>query len=75
MHEKGVLQPIPNENVHMMRSEPHEGDPSLNMVLRSSVTTGGDVRKQPGEDGKGHNAPTREPNLEIEKVKGMSKEA
>lgn len=49
----------------MMRLEPCKEDPSLNMVLRSGVTMGGNARKQLGDDGEGHDAPTREPNLEI----------
>jgi len=75
MHEKGVLQPTPTQNVQMMRLELREEDPSVKIVLRSGVTTGGDARKQPGEDGKGRDAPTKEPELEIEQVKGMTKEA
>jgi len=59
----------------MMKSELCEEDPSVNMVLRSDATIGGDVRKQPRDEGKGHDDPTREPNLEIEQVKGMSNEA
>jgi len=45
------------------------------MALRSGTTTGVDARKQLGEDGKGRDALTKEPNLEIEQAKGMSKEA
>jgi len=71
MHEKGVLQPTPTQNVQMTRSEPREEDPSVNMVLRSSATTGGDARKKSGKDEKGHSALTKEP----EQVKGMIREA
>lgn len=59
----------------MMRSEPREEDSSVNMVMSNGATTGGDVRKQPGEDVKAHNAPTNEPDFEMEHEKGMSKEA
>ena len=75
MCEKGVLQPNPTQNVQRMRLEPREEDPSINMVLRSNATTGGYVRKQLGDNGKGCDAPTRELDLEIEQVRGTSKEA
>lgn len=75
MREKGVLQTTPTQNVEMMTLEPCEGDPSINMVLRSDTTTGGDARKQPRDDEKGRDDPIRKPDLEIEQVKGMSKEA
>jgi len=45
MCKKGVLQPTPARNVQMMRFEPCEEDPSVNMVLRSSATMGGESRK------------------------------
>jgi len=38
MHEKGVLQPPPTQNIQMMRSEPREEDSNVNMVLKSSAT-------------------------------------
>lgn len=66
MYKKGVLQTTPTQNVQMMTSEPREEDPSVNMVLRSSTATGGDARKQPVEDERGRDAPTREPNFEME---------
>lgn len=75
MHEKGILQPTLTQIFQMMRSKPCEEDPNINMVLRSGTTIGGDVRKQLGDDGKGRDAPIGEPNLEIEYVRGMSKEA
>ena len=45
MREKGVLQPTLMQNIQMMRSEPREEDPNVNMVLRSGVTTGEDKGK------------------------------
>jgi len=75
MHEKGVIQPTPTQNVQMTRLELRKEDPSVKMVSRSGITIGGDARKQPGEDGQGRDAPTKEPELEIEQVKGMAKEA
>ena len=45
MREKVVLQPPPTQNLQMMRSEPREEDPNVNMMLRSSMTTGEDKGK------------------------------
>lgn len=50
MHEKGVLQPTPMQNIQMMRFEPREEDPNVNMILRSGATMGEDKGKQPKED-------------------------
>jgi len=50
----------------MMKLELREEDPSVNMVLRSGINTGGDVLKQTREDGKGRDALTREPDFEME---------
>lgn len=75
MREKGVLKPTLTQNFQMMRSEPRKEDPSINMVLRSNTTIGGDVRKEFSEDAKGHDAPTREHDFEVEQGKRMPKEA
>lgn len=37
-------------NIQMMRSEPCEEDPNVNMMLRSGATTGEDKRKQLKQD-------------------------
>jgi len=50
----------------MMRVEPCEEDPSVNMVLRSGATTGGDKRKKKGEDSWVRKAPTKKPEFELE---------
>lgn len=60
MREKGVLQPPPTQNIQMMRLEPCEEDPNVNMMLRSDATTGEDKGKQPKEDTWVHKAPTKE---------------
>jgi len=39
LHEKGVLQPPPTQNLQMMRSRPCEEDPNVSIVLRSGMTT------------------------------------
>jgi len=45
MHEKGVLQPTPTQNIQMMRYELREEDPNMNMVLRSGATIEEDNEK------------------------------
>ena len=50
MREKGVLQTTPTQNIQMMKIELREGDPNMNMMLRSGATTREDKRKQPEED-------------------------
>jgi len=59
----------------MMRSEPHEEDPCVNMVCRSDATIGEDKRKQPREDLKFRMVPTKEPESKMEHVKETFKEA
>jgi len=49
MHEKGVLQSPPTQNIQMMRSELHEEDLNVNMMLKSGMITGDDKGKQPEE--------------------------
>ena len=66
MREKGVLQCTLTQNIQMMRVEPCEEDPSVNMVLRSGATTGGDKRKKKGEDSWVRKAPTKKPEFELE---------
>lgn len=44
LSEKWVLQPPPIPNIQMMRVEPREEDPSINMVLRSGTTEGNEGR-------------------------------
>ena len=69
MCERGVLQPPLTQNIQMMRSEPHEEDSNVNMVLRSGATIGEDKGKQPKEDTWVHKAPTKEPNFDLECAK------
>lgn len=47
IRDKGVLPPAPTQNLHMMRYEPREEDPNVNIVLRSEIVTGDDKGKQP----------------------------
>ena len=45
MCEKGVLQSPPIQNLQMMRFEPREEDPNVNMMLKSGMTMGDDKGK------------------------------
>lgn len=58
-----------------MRFEPHEEDPTVNMMLRSSLTTGSDKGKQPEESTWVHKAPTKKPEFDVECVKETFMEA
>jgi len=40
IREKRAVQPTITQNMQMMRSEPCEEDPKVNMVLRSGMATG-----------------------------------
>ncbi len=44
----------------MMRFEPRDEDPNVNIVLRSGITTGDDKGKQPGKNGWFRKAPEKE---------------
>jgi len=56
----------------MMRSKPRKEDPNVNMMLRSSVTTGEDKGKQPEEDTWVRKAPTKEPEFDLEHKKSFT---
>ena len=75
MREKGVLEPPPTQNIQMMRSEPREEDPNVNMMLKSSVTTGEDKGKQPEEDTWVRKTPTKELEFDLECTKETFMEA
>jgi len=63
IHEKRAAQPTTMQNVQMMRVEPCEEDPNINMVLRSGATTGEDKRKVTKDDAEVH----KETDLEASK--------
>jgi len=75
MHEKGVLQPNPTQNIQMMRYELHEEDTNVNMVLRSSMTTREDKGNHPKEDTWVHKAPIKELEFDMECAKETFMEA
>jgi len=59
----------------MMRSELHEEDPNVNMMLRSGTTIGEDTRKQPEESTWVRKAPVKEPEFDLERAKEKFMEA
>jgi len=59
----------------MMRSEPREEDPNVNMMLRSGVTTREDTGKQPEEDTWVRKVPAKEPKFDLERTKETFMEA
>jgi len=49
IREKGAQPPQPMQNLQMMRVEPREEDPKINIMLRSRTMTREDKGKQPTE--------------------------
>jgi len=58
-----------------MRSEPHEEDPNINIVLRSGITIRDDKGKQPKDSTWVRKAPTKEPESDLECAKETFMEA
>jgi len=75
MRKEGVLQPPPTQNIQMMRFEPHEEDPNVNMMLRSDATIGEYKGKQPEEDTWVRKAPAKEPEFDLKRAKETFMEA
>ena len=69
LRDKGILQPPLTQNVQLMRSEPYEEDPNVNIVLRSGITIGDDKGKRPEESTWVHKAPTKELEFDLERAK------
>lgn len=74
-HKKGVLQSPSTQSFQMMRYEPHEEDPNVNIVLKSGIITGDDRGKQPEESPWVRKAATREPEFDLEHRKETFMEA
>ena len=53
----------------MMRDEPHEEDPKVNIMLRSGTTIGEDKGKQPAKGEWVHKAPEKETGFDLEGAK------
>ena len=45
IHEKRTAPPTTTQNVQMIRAEPHDEEPKVNMVLRSGAISEGDQSK------------------------------
>lgn len=73
--KKRAAQPASTQIIKMMRFEPREEDPNLNVMLRSGATIGGDVEIQTKEDTWVHKAPTKQPKFDLEHVKETFMEA
>ena len=63
------------QNLQMMRVEPHEEDPNVNIVLRSGVATRDDKGKQPEEKGWVGKAPEKKVSFNLEHAKDTFMEA
>lgn len=59
----------------MMRVEPLDEDPNLNVMLRSGITTRDDNRKQSEENGWVHRAPQKEFGFDLERANEKFMEA
>jgi len=75
LRDKGALQPPPTQNLQMMKSEPREEDPNVNIVLRSGIMIGDDKGKQCKESAWVCKAPTKEPEFDLEHAKETFMEA
>lgn len=64
--DKGALQPPLTQSLQMMRFEPHEEDPNLNIFLQSGIRTWDDKGKQPKESTWVHKALIKEPKFDLE---------
>ena len=64
--DKGALPPPLTQNLQMMRSEPHEEDLNVNIVIRSGITTGDDKGKQLEESTWVQKAPMKEVEFDLE---------
>ena len=53
----------------MMRSEPREEDPNVNIVLRSGISTGDDKGKQPEDNTWVHKDLAKEAEFDLERAR------
>ena len=68
IRDKGALPPPSTENLQMMRSEPCEEDPNVNIFLRSGITMGDDKGKQLEDSTWVHKAPVKEAEFDLERA-------
>ena len=75
MLEKKAQPQQPMQNLQMMRVEPRKEDHSVNIVLRSGITTYEDKGKQLEEGGLVCKAPKREAGFDLARAKETFMEA
>lgn len=75
IREKGVQPQQPTQNLQMMRVEPREEDPNVNIVLRSGVTSGKDKGKQSEESTWVCKALEKEVEFDLERARETFMEA
>jgi len=73
MQEKKTKRPT--QNIQMMRSEPREDDPSVNIMIRTGIATGEDKGKHPEENGWVRKATKKEVGFNLSKAKETFMEA
>lgn len=66
LRDKGTLQTHLAQNLQMMRSEPCEEDPNVNILLQSGIMIGDDKDKRLEESNWVHKAPTKESEFDLE---------
>ena len=69
MNEKKTQIQPPMQNIQMMREEPCEDDPNINIVMRSNIATGADKWKQLEADGWVSKATEKEVGFDLRKAK------
>jgi len=75
MHEKGMQPQQPTQNLQMMRVEPREEDPNVNIVLPRGMAMGEDKGKKPKESKWVYKSLEKEVGFHLEHVKGTFMEA
>ena len=75
IRDKGALPPPSTQNLQMMRSEPREEVPNVNIVLRSGIATGDDKGKQPKDSTWVRKVLTKEVEFDLEHTREAFMEA
>lgn len=73
--EKRAQPQQATQNLQMMRDEPCEEDPNVNIMLRSRMTIGEDKGKHPEESEWVHKAPEKEVGFDLERARETFMEA
>jgi len=75
MREKGTLPQKPTQKLQMMRAEPCEEDPTMNIVSQSGMMTSKDKGKQPEKSEWVRKALEKEVGFDLEHAKETFMEA